>query len=626
MDIFILYKGGVKMLNFEDFLFNTKLQSKEAEADRVSDTLESRLAKAAGELTTDHVETLVSNIGLTACEAKTLIILSSVSGVDNNDIEIGSTQDFLALLSKSLHENINDLRISLLRLENLGAIKYENRGCSAHHYELKISQSIIKALITNKDYLNNISKLGNEDEKRNLTSIYDQQVFNILLRARNCYFEFPNNGPFPIDLLNLNARIIPAQILLEVYRDKWLGLLMGGLESEKKSLVITLNDSQATTVLKNESRRRRNPFFEFSGDDVYIFDEDFSTALSKFKVVVSVVNFGTPLGQECAPTGFHPVCPPEDPDTPAPQRVLSPALLASLKALPEAQKKTMIELYNSNELLSETTLATTIRLLKPDENPRLSLVPRGSSNLFDWDLLNLENNETGSHLKSRLLRVIDGDDPDLLNNFIFVGPPGTGKSASIFHLGIPQDEIVIIKNGNGKEDSYYNGVNRRLNAAFEKAIQQKNKVIVFDDASTLFTSRIGDDIRNHEISIVDTMLTLLESNTGILTVVNLNTLVGIDEAVLSRFGQNIVTFQNPSPDQLVSLLKNYFIKVNPGYVFTSSDEILFDGIRTRLIGMPHRLITNVIKESRSSDLVEFLSNIPKKKAHTKTIGFGGVIR
>ena len=134
----------------------------------------------------------------------------------------------------------------------------------------------------------------------------------------------------------------------------------------------------------------------------------------------------------------------------------------------------------------------------------------------------------------RFRETKDSDcDPDRPRmNLLLWGPPGTGKTEFVKHLGKALEAKVLLKSGSDILSEWVGGTEANLAAAFAEA-EAENAILFLDEIDGLLQSR-NRAIRSWEVTQVNELLTQMERFKGVFVGAT-NFMDRLDGAVLRRF-------------------------------------------------------------------------------------------
>jgi SpoVK/Ycf46/Vps4 family AAA+-type ATPase len=112
------------------------------------------------------------------------------------------------------------------------------------------------------------------------------------------------------------------------------------------------------------------------------------------------------------------------------------------------------------------------------------------------------------------------------------GPPGCGKTGYAHHLAYLLDKPVITKKGSDILGRYLGDTEHNLASAFQEA-KSRDALLLIDEVDGLLSNRQNAQ-RNWEVSIVNELLTQIDSFKGLL-VVTTNLFEKLDPAAMRRF-------------------------------------------------------------------------------------------
>ena len=576
---------------------------------------------------------------LSPCESKVFIFLMLFENLGNEALEKisesikKSKMISLDLISYSVENDRSSVLRSLLQLENLKLIKY--RDSKIHGYELTVSEKILSRIFEQPLFLEEDMFQSN---RLPFSGYISQEAFE-LLSCHPCVYADLNDGRprdriLDLSKLSANGRsaVVQACKLISLNREGLLNLFLYRVFTEKKKLVILIGESE----LPHFFVRRGNSLFE-EEPNRFKLDEDMKEIFSEFPIEVIFINISsTQKLRGLLPDGIMGIFPPEPEKVSATTgaREIKPVLLDRLSQLESITRDKILQAYHraaGEQAPTEHTLEEALNLLQTTSKNALALRPRGSGKFFDWAVLNLGTqdgeSQSGEKLETALKEFLRSPN-EKFNNFLFVGPPGCGKSSAAYHLGVPREQICVIEgHGGGRDDVFFSGLAKRIKGQILAASNQGQKIILFDDSAALFADRYGGDenLRSHEKAIVDMMLRTLETSTEILTIATVNSLSGIDAAVIDRFGKNIYEFQDPTTDQKIRLVRGLWTNKRVDYIFTTQDEAELANARKRVGLMSPRFFSSCISDFTGDTFAGFLEFLrlssPIVKKYKNTIGF-----
>lgn len=191
-----------------------------------------------------------------------------------------------------------------------------------------------------------------------------------------------------------------------------------------------------------------------------------------------------------------------------------------------------------------------------------------------------------------------------INNFLFEGSPGTGKTEASKHLARLLDRDLYYVNFDMIIDSKLGSTNKNITKLFSEihSITQSDSVVVlFDEIDVLAMDRVNtNDIREMGRA-TSTMLRefdrLSDLNSEIVIVSTTNLYKNIDKALSRRFDA-IVNFNKYSTDDLVAVAESYFSYFIKNFDGLTKDTRLFRKILRKAEKIPYPgELTNIIKTS-----------------------------
>ncbi len=153
--------------------------------------------------------------------------------------------------------------------------------------------------------------------------------------------------------------------------------------------------------------------------------------------------------------------------------------------------------------------------------------------------------------------------PELMASFginppkglLLYGPPGNGKTLLARAIAQSMGAGFIAIEGPELNSKYVGEGERRLRDKFEEATGHKHCVLFIDEIDAIASSRDKEDVPEHQITTVATLLNLMDgmqSSQGIFVIGATNRLSAVDSA-LRRPGRFELEFEIPLPDQKARL-------------------------------------------------------------------------
>jgi transitional endoplasmic reticulum ATPase len=134
--------------------------------------------------------------------------------------------------------------------------------------------------------------------------------------------------------------------------------------------------------------------------------------------------------------------------------------------------------------------------------------------------------------------------------FCLYGPPGTGKSAFVRWVAQQLNKPLLLRRASDLLSQWVGGNEKNLAQAFEQA-KRDDAVLLIDEVDTFLQPR-ENAVRGWEVSMVNEMLTQMESFNGLLFATT-NLMQGMDAAAMRRFDVK-VHLRAPTAEQLRNLL------------------------------------------------------------------------
>jgi hypothetical protein len=128
----------------------------------------------------------------------------------------------------------------------------------------------------------------------------------------------------------------------------------------------------------------------------------------------------------------------------------------------------------------------------------------------------------------------DGDaDPDRPRmNLLLWGPPGTGKTEFVKHLGEVLGAKVSVKMGSDLLSMWVGGTEKNIRRAFEEA-EEDDAILFLDEIDGIVQDRSGAQ-RSWEVTQVNELLHRMENFRGVMVAAT-NFMANLDAAILRRF-------------------------------------------------------------------------------------------
>jgi hypothetical protein len=131
-----------------------------------------------------------------------------------------------------------------------------------------------------------------------------------------------------------------------------------------------------------------------------------------------------------------------------------------------------------------------------------------------------------------LKAMLSTRDPKRGMNLLLSGPPGSGKTEFVKHLGNALRTKVIVKAGSDILDMWVGGTEKNIAQAFAEA-EAERSILFFDEIDGLLNSR-AQALRSWEVTQVNELLQRMESFDGVFIAAT-NFLQNLDPASIRRF-------------------------------------------------------------------------------------------
>ena len=231
-------------------------------------------------------------------------------------------------------------------------------------------------------------------------------------------------------------------------------------------------------------------------------------------------------------------------DAMATNAALSPALIS--RAIKVAGSISEPEVNNSVEYVLENVVRAALRAQNQTLTSRIPIL-----NNFPYDLAAINSD-------CNLPNLIEGLRATNQGRICLYGPPGTGKSAFAKFVAAEIGKNVVVKRASDILGAFIGESEGRIAAMFSEAAEM-DAILILDEADTFLSSRKGAH-RSWEISLVNEMLTQMESFTGIFFCTT-NLIDSLDEASLRRFDVK-ASFSFLKPDHVVRFFEEACLKLN----------------------------------------------------------------
>ena len=198
------------------------------------------------------------------------------------------------------------------------------------------------------------------------------------------------------------------------------------------------------------------------------------------------------------------------------------------------------------------------------------------------------------------------------------GPPGCGKTAYAYYLSYLLDKPIISKKASDILGRYLGNTEQNLAGSFLDA-KNSDAILLFDEVDGLLTNR-KDAVRTWEISMVNELLTQIDSYKGLL-IVTTNLFDKIDSAATRRFDLK-VSFGYLNSEQISKLWDAHIKR----FELDSNEEIRFKCMKIN--GLTPGDFKNIERQSKFLPLknsLDFFNRLIKEVSFKKGHGINNVI-
>lgn len=181
----------------------------------------------------------------------------------------------------------------------------------------------------------------------------------------------------------------------------------------------------------------------------------------------------------------------------------------------------------------------------------------------------------------------------------FYGQPGTGKTMAAHAVARALSMKLIKVNYADIESKFVGETSKNLVRLFHEA-EEKNAIILFDEADALLSRRVTDMSSATDVSVNQTrsvLLTLLDSFPG-MVLFTTNFISNYDPAFMRRI-PNHIEFPTPNEETRIKLLEHYLNGIIPHTIDIFDVAKKYDGITGSDIS--NALVNSALKVARNGE-------------------------
>lgn len=181
----------------------------------------------------------------------------------------------------------------------------------------------------------------------------------------------------------------------------------------------------------------------------------------------------------------------------------------------------------------------------------------------------------------------------------FYGQPGTGKTMAAHAVAKALSMKLLKVNYADIESKFVGETSKNLVRLFNEA-EEKNAIILFDEADALLSRRVTDMSSATDVSVNQTrsvLLTLLDSFSG-MVLFTTNFISNYDPAFMRRI-PNHIEFPTPNEETRVRLLEHYLDGIIPHSIDILEVAGKYDGITGSDIS--NALVNSALKAARNGE-------------------------